>query len=81
MKKAKIFIYHFIVFVLGSLSIIVYVFYHLASPSSKAGLGGVIVMPVVALIYVTIFGILCIISLIIWILVAYFRGRRTKKLI
>ncbi len=79
MKKLKIFLYHLAVFILGSVSIAVYVFYRLASPGSEAGLGGLIVMPVVALIYVFVFGILCVISLLVWLLVAYFRNRKSKK--
>ena len=34
--------------------------------SPRAGLGGVIIMPAVALIYVGVFGIFCIISLVTW---------------
>jgi len=75
MKKLKIFLYHLLVFVLGSAGIVVYVFNRLASPSSKAGLGGLIVMPAIVLIYIVVFGILCIISLITWLLIAYFRNR------
>lgn len=76
MKKLKIFIWHLIVFILGSVGIIVYVFNRLASPSSNAGLGGLIVMPAVTLIYIVVLGIFCVISLVIWLLMACFRNRR-----
>lgn len=79
MKKIKIFIYHLAVFILGSIGIVAYVFYRLSSPTSKAGLGGIIVMPAVILIYVIVFGILCTVSLAIWLSIAYFRGRRRSK--
>ncbi|HZX01069.1 MAG TPA: hypothetical protein VFE87_01600 [Candidatus Paceibacterota bacterium] len=76
MKKTKVFIYHLVTFILGSIGIVIYVFTRLASPTSEAGLVGVIVMPAIVLIYMVIFGILCAISLIIWLLIAYFRNRR-----
>ncbi len=79
MRKLKIFIYHLVVFILGSAGIVAYVFYRLAFPVSEAGLGGLIVMPAVALVYVVAFGILCIISLFVWLLIAYLRGRKPKK--
>ena len=79
MKKLKIFIWHLVVFIAGSIGIAVYVFIRLSSPVSKAGLGGIIIMPAVVLIYVVVFGILCVISLAIWLLIAYLRGRRKLK--
>jgi len=75
MKKLKIFLYHLLVFVLGSAGIIVYVFNRLAFPSSGAGLGGIIVMPAIILVYAVVLGVLCVISLIIWLLAAHFRNR------
>jgi len=75
MKKSKIFIYHLLVFIAGSIGIVVYVFTRL----SKAGLGGAIVLPVVALVYVVGFGILCAISFAIWTLIVHFRDRRRLK--
>lgn len=79
MKKLKIFIYHLAVFIFGSIGIAAYVLYRLSSPTSEAGLGGVIIMPAVILIYIIVFGIFCAISLIVWLLIAYFRGRRRLK--
>ncbi|MEK7630100.1 MAG: hypothetical protein AAB432_01815 [Patescibacteria group bacterium] len=79
MKKFKIFIYHLVVFILGSIGITAYVFNRLSSSKSKAGLGGIIVMPAVTLVYIVAFGILCIISLLVWFLIAYLRGRKSKK--
>ncbi len=78
MKKFKIFIWHLVVFVIGSGGIILYVFNRLVTPSSGAGLGGVVVMPVIILVYVIAFGILCSISMVIWFLVSYFRNRIRK---
>ena len=76
MKKRNIFLYHMAVFILGSAGIVAYVFDRLASPASGAGMGGVIVMPVIAFAYVTAFGIACAISLAAWILVAYLRRKQ-----
>ena len=76
MKKLIILGYHALAFVIGSAGIVAYLFYRLSTTSSGAGVGGVIVMPAVALIYVVAFGILCVISLVIWLLVAYFRSRK-----
>ncbi len=79
MKKLKIVLYHLAVFILGSVGIAVYTLYYLTSPASKAGLGGILAMPAIILIYVIVFGILCLISLLAWLLVAYLRGRKFKK--
>ena len=79
MKKLKIFIYHLTIFIAGSIGIVVYVFTRLSSPASKAGLGGIIVMPAIALIYVVVFGIFCAILLVTWLLVVYLRGKRRLK--
>ena len=76
MKKTKVFIYHLLTFIIGSIGIVIYVFNRLASPTSEAGLGGVIVMPAIVLIYVAAFGILCAISLIVWLLITYLRNRQ-----
>jgi len=72
MKKLKIFTIHLLVFLLGSVGIIAYVSLRLTS--REAGLGGVIVMPAVTLIYVVVFGILCLISLGAWLLVVCLRN-------
>lgn len=79
MKKLKIFLYHLAVFIIGSIGIVIYVYFHLPSLVDKAGLGGIIIMPAIIIIYAVIWGILCAISLIIWILFAYFRNRKFKK--
>ena len=78
MKKTKIFLYHFLVFIAGSIGLVVYVFKRLTSLSGGAGLGGVIVMPVMILIYVIVFGILCIISYALFVLVSHLRNRARK---
>ncbi|OGN01220.1 MAG: hypothetical protein A3I26_02105 [Candidatus Yanofskybacteria bacterium RIFCSPLOWO2_02_FULL_43_10] len=75
MKKLKIFLYHLLVFILGSAGIVVYVFSRLASPSSGAGLGGIIVMPAIITVYIAAFGFLCTISFVTWLLIVYFRSR------
>lgn len=75
MKKLKIIVFYLIVFFVGSAGIVIYVFYRLTASSAGAGLGSVIVMPAVVLVYVVVFGILCIISLTISLIVSYFRNR------
>ncbi len=75
MKKLKIFLLHFLVFIIGAIGIGIYVFYRLAHSSNGVDLGGIIVMPAVILVYIVIFGIFCIISLISWFLIVYFRNR------
>lgn len=79
MKKLKIFLCHLLVFILGSAGIAIYTLYYLTSPASKAGLGGIFAMPAIILIYIIVFGILCLISLLAWLLIAYLRGRKSKK--
>jgi len=76
MKKTKIFLFHLAVFIVGSVGIVIYVFNRLATPSSGAGLGGVIVMPVIIVMYVIVFGIFCAISLGISFLISHLRNRR-----
>ena len=78
MKKLKIVTHHLIVFVLGSIGIGLFTLYHLTSPAGKSDLGGLAALPVFLLIYTVAFGILCLISLVIWLLVAYIRDRRTR---
>ena len=73
MKKSKIFIYHLIIFLIGSVGLVVYTFVKLSS-----NIGGVIAMPVTALFYVVGFGILCLISMAICFLIARFRRKETK---
>lgn len=75
MKRTKIFLYHLLIFVVGSIGIVVYVFNRLATSSSGAGIGGVVVMPAVMVVYIVVFGVLCLISLFVWFLVSYFRNR------
>ncbi len=70
MKKHTIFLYHLAGFILGSVGIVAYVFYHLSS----AGVGGIIAMPAIALVYVVALAILCIISLLVFLLIAYIRS-------
>ncbi len=76
MSKLKIFLWHLLVFVLGSALICAYVFFRLTAQDGGAGLAGVIVMPAVILAYIIVFGILCAVSLTIWLLVVYFRGKK-----
>ncbi|GEM_PF-2752577 len=76
MNKLKIFIYHLAVFIAGSVGLVVYTFIRLTSLKNAAGLGGVIVMPVITVVYVVVFGLFCAISLIVWLLTAYFHNRR-----
>ncbi len=71
MKKRTIFLYHLTGFILGSVGIVAYISYHLSS----AGVGGIIAMPAIAFVYVAAFGILCIISLLVFLLIAHLRTR------
>lgn len=73
MKRRKILLYHFGVFVLGSIGIVAYVLQRLTSPAS---VGGVVAMPVIAFVYVTAFGILCAISLSLWLFIGYLQRKR-----
>ncbi len=76
MTKLKIFLYHLGVFVVGSIGIAAYVLVRLSSPTSTAGLGGVIAMPAIILVYIIAFGILCLLSLAVWFVASLIRGRR-----
>jgi len=78
MKKGRIFVYHLICFIVGSAGIVIYVFHRLTNIKGGAGLGAVIAMPVIILVYITAFAILCGISIGISFLVSYFRNRRSK---
>lgn len=81
MNKLKIVIWHLAAFIAGAAGIAGYVVIRLSAPS--AGLGGVIVMPAIMLVYVVAFGIFCTISLAVWLGIAYFRNRRmcTKSML
>ncbi len=76
MNKLKIVLYHLGVFVVGSIGIAVYTLLYFTSPASNAGLGGVFALPAIVLIYLILFGILCAVSLVIWLLVALVHDRR-----
>ena len=78
MKAIKIFLYHLLVFVLGSLGLGVYFYFKMAGLAGEAGLGAVIVAPVMLLIAVVVFGIACLISLAIFLVVLYFRSLAKK---
>lgn len=78
MKKLNIFLGHLAVFIVGSIGIALYVFTRLGL-ARDAGIGGIIVMPVVALIYTVAFGMLCSISLSVWLLIAVIRRRRKRR--
>ena len=79
MSKLKISLYHLLVFVVGSIAVVAYVFYRLTFFTGGAGLVGIIVMPAVVLIYVFVFGALCVISLVAWLLVSSLRRGANKK--
>ena len=79
MPKLKIFLYHLLFFILGSVGIAVYVFERFTAPGSAVGLGGIIAMPAIILIYVAAFGILCFVSFLIWLLVFYLRARKIRQ--
>ena len=75
MKALKIFLYHLLVFVLGSIGLGVYFYFKMAKLAGTIGLGAIIIAPAVFLIYVYVFGIICLVSLIIWLVVSCFRSR------
>lgn len=76
MKKRKIFLYHFLVFVAGAVALATYFTYKISHLPSEAAPAVIALVPI-ALIYVIGFGILCLISLSLWLLVAYLKNRST----
>lgn len=76
MKTLKIFLCHLAVFIFGSVGIVAYIFYHLSLSTGNANPGVIIAMPVIAFVYIVGFGILCLVSLAIFLLVFYLRARR-----
>ena len=73
MKKLKIFFYHLVIFVLGSVGITIYSFSKL-----KTSVGGAIAMPVVTFFYIVVFGILCLLSLLLCFMIRYLRVKRNN---
>lgn len=71
MKKLTIFYYHLGVFGVGSVGIVAYVFYKLSGTAGEAHVGGVIAMPVIAFVFVVGFGILCALSLAVFLAVSH----------
>ena len=72
MSIVKIFLYHVLVFVLGFIGIALYFFLKFSALSGGAGLAVIALLPV-AIVYITGFGILCFVSLIIFLLLALLR--------
>ncbi len=79
MKKSKIFIWHLLSFILGSIGIVFYVFYKLGGIKGGAGIGALIAMPIIMLVYVVGFSILCLISAGIFYLFWFFGKKKDRK--
>jgi len=72
MKKKKIILYHLLAFVLGSAGIVVYFLFKMSALSGQAGLAVAIVGPAIALIEIVAFGILTLISMLVFLVISYF---------
>ena len=73
MKKLKIFLYHLFVFILGAVGLGIYFAYKISALPERDGLVGMALLPI-AVVYIVGFGILCLISLASWLIIAYFKG-------
>ena len=65
-------LYHFLALIAGSAGIAAYFFYKISALPAQAGLVGVALLPV-AVVYIAGFGLLCLLSLVISLLVSYMR--------
>ncbi len=63
MAKRTIFIGHLVAFGLGAIAIVAYVAVRMGALSGVGGAGAAVALPVVAVVYVIAFGILCLLSL------------------
>lgn len=75
MAKRTIFIGHLVAFVVGTISIVVYFAVRMGALSGAGGAGVVVALPVVAVVYVIAFGILCLTSLGVFLLVRAIRKK------
>jgi hypothetical protein len=71
MRVLKIFLYHLLVFVFGSIGIGIYFYFKMINLAGVAGLGAIIVAPTMFFIAVLVFGVLCLISFLICFLVSF----------
>ena len=78
MKKLTIVAWHFLVFIAGSFGLIVYFAQKISALPGKAALAGIALIPV-AVVFIAGFGILCLLSLLLWLLAMYLRGLSAKK--
>lgn len=69
----KIFFLHLAVFLLGGAAIGIYAYSRFPAFVENTGLGGIIVGPVILFLYIIIFGILCLLSLVTVLAVAFIR--------
>lgn len=74
MKKGRIVLYHLLALIVGSASIAAYFFYKISALPSEAGLASVVLLPV-AVVYIVGCSLLCLVSLLISLVVAYIRNR------
>ncbi len=72
MTKFKIFIWHLVVFIVGSVGLVAYTFIRINSLQGGAALGGTITMPAIMIFYIAVFFVLCLISFTISLIIRYF---------
>jgi F0F1-type ATP synthase assembly protein I len=76
LAKRTILIGHLVVFVVGAIALVVYFATRMGALSGVGGAGATVALPVVAVVYVIGFGIFCLVSLGVWLLVRTLRGTR-----
>ena len=72
MKKRKIFLYHFLVFVAGAVALSLYFTYKISHLPPEAAPAVIALVPI-GITFIIGFGIFCLISLSLWLLVAYLK--------
>lgn len=76
--KRKIFLYHLLVFLCGAGGIATYFFYTIKNLPAHAALAGIALLPV-GVAYIVGFGMLCLFSLALWLVVAAMKKYLKKK--
>ncbi len=76
--KRKIFLYHLLVFLCGGGGIAIYFFYTIKNLPPEAALAGIALLPV-GVVYVVGFGMLCLLSLALWLAGATIQKYLKKK--
>jgi hypothetical protein len=75
MKRSRILRYHPFGFLLGAVGIALYLLYKISPLSGGSGAAMTIVGPVIGVVYIVGFGILCGISLVVFLLIDYFHKK------